>query len=112
MTRVLVTGGRNYLDQDRIAGVLADIQPTCVIHGDATGADRLAKIWCLLNNVPQEPYPALWGKHGRAAGPIRNQQMLECGHPDLVVAFPGGSGTADMVARARKAGIPVQEVTP
>lgn len=44
-------------------------------------------------------------KHGRAAGPIRNQQMLDEGKPHLVVAFPGGTGTADMVRRAQAAGV-------
>jgi hypothetical protein len=48
---------------------------------------------------------------GKAAGPIRNQRMIDEGKPDLVIAFPGGRGTADMVSRAKKAGIPVQEIT-
>jgi len=30
---------------------------------------------------------------------------------DLCIAFPGGRGTADMVRRARAAGIPVRSVT-
>jgi hypothetical protein len=55
-------------------------------------------------------YPADWAKHGRAASPIRNQQMLDEGRPNLVVAFPGGRGTADMVRRARSAGVEVIEV--
>ena len=46
-----------------------------------------------------------WKKYGKKAGPLRNQQMLEEGKPDLVVAFPGGNGTADMVRRAKKANI-------
>lgn len=46
--------------------------------------------------------------NGKAAGPIRNQRMLDEGKPDLVVAFPGGRGTADMVRRAKAAGVPVR----
>ena len=53
-----------------------------------------------------------WAKHGRKAGPIRNQRMIDEGRPDLVVAFPGGTGTADMVERARVAGIRVIEIAP
>jgi len=53
---------------------------------------------------------ANWRTHGKAAGPIRNQQMLDEGRPHLVVAFPGGTGTADMVRRAKAAGVPVMEV--
>jgi len=48
-----------------------------------------------------------WETHGRAAGPIRNEKMLTW-KPDLVVAFPGGVGTADLVRRAEAAGVPVQ----
>ena len=59
-------------------------------------------------------FPADWIRHGRAAGPIRNEQMLREGCPDLVVAFhddPGlGRGTADMVRRALAAGVPVRFV--
>ena len=61
--------------------------------------------------IPVKEYPADWQKHGRAAGPIRNQQMLDEGKPDLVVAFDGGRGTADMIARAEKAGVRVVRAT-
>jgi hypothetical protein len=49
-----------------------------------------------------------WHWHGRAAGPIRNQKMLDWG-PDLVVAFAGGDGTACMMRLARAAGVEVIE---
>jgi len=48
--------------------------------------------------------------HGRAAGPVRNAQMLAEGKPDFVVAFPGGRGTADMCKQARARGVKVVEV--
>jgi len=53
---------------------------------------------------------ANWAGLGRKAGPIRNQEMLDQGRPNMVVAFPGGRGTADMVRRARGAGVEVIEV--
>lgn len=53
-------------------------------------------------------YPADWEKHGRAAGPIRNEKMLIVGTPDMVLAFPGGRGTADMIRKAEAAGLPVR----
>jgi hypothetical protein len=59
-----------------------------------------------------ERYRADWAKHGRAAGPIRNKQMLEEGKPDLVVAFPGGQGTANMMSQVREAGVRVMAITP
>ena len=49
--------------------------------------------------------PNPWEKHGKAAGPIRNQFMLEQEKPDLVIAFDGGRGTADMMRRSRRAGV-------
>jgi ABC-type sugar transport system substrate-binding protein len=82
---------------------------TCLINGGCHGADQLARNWAKKFGVTQETYPADWSK-GRIAGPIRNQEMIDRGKPDLVIAFPGGKGTADMVRRAREAGIPVQEV--
>lgn len=85
-----------------------------VVHGDCpTGADRYASEWCRearFNglHVIEEAHPADWGKHGKAAGPIRNQQMVDLG-ADVVLAFPLGEsrGTRHCMAAAEKAGIPV-----
>lgn len=57
-----------------------------------------------------EPHPADWSTHGKAAGPIRNQQMADA-RADLCLAFPGGKGISDMVRRAERAGIPVRHIT-
>lgn len=120
--RVLVCGGRDYLDEARVFAELDSIGPTYVMEGgqrtrDAEtgeivgGADFFAYRWASARDVAGCTYDADWNVHGRAAGPIRNQRMLDEGKPDLVVAFPGGVGTADMVRRARKAGVPVKEIT-
>lgn len=107
--RVLVCGGRNYSDKPFLNRVLNEVHKgyriTTIIEGDASGADRLAGIWARLHNVPNLKFPARWRVHGRAAGPIRNKQMLDEGEPDLVIAFPGGKGTANMVAQAERAGV-------
>ena len=112
MTRIIVCGGRDYADAKRLAEVLnevADAHPDfTLVHGGAKGADALAHEWALGWGII-EVFRADWAKHGRAAGPIRNRQMLDAG-ADLVVAFPGGSGTADMVRQARARGVPVREV--
>ncbi|WP_034859903.1 DUF2493 domain-containing protein [Sinorhizobium sojae] len=113
--RVLVCGGRDYCDYETIKRVLDDLHAEhpieAVIHGNSRGADRLSGVWAKLRNVPCWPVPAQWAKYGKAAGPKRNQAML--GHrPALVVAFPGGNGTADMIRRAKAASIPVHEVQP
>jgi len=79
---------------------------TIVLSGCAPGADTLGTEWAEAKGI-QVARPADWNTHGRAAGPIRNQQMLDEGKPELVVSFPGGRGTADMVRRVRAAGIEV-----
>jgi len=117
--RVLVCGGRDYINyrkfdrkMNRLYSVLGEGQDSdcIVIQGGAKGVDFLARGWALSMNFECIEYPADWKTYGKAAGSIRNQQMLDEGKPDLVVAFPGGKGTKDMVTRARKAGIEVIEV--
>lgn len=114
MTRVIVCGGRDYGNYDRAFQVLDDLhsrQPIDIVfHGNCRGADLVADAWARSRRVTVHPCPADWKRHGHRAGPIRNQNML--GHkPDVVVAFPGGRGTADMVRRARAANVDVIEVT-
>lgn len=108
---ILVCGGRDFADQALLDRTLDELGPCAVIHGDAPGADRLAKRWALDRAVPQRPYPADWRRHGRRAGPLRNQLMLDRERAiSLVVAFPGGTGTADMVRRATARGIQVRKI--
>lgn len=114
--RVLVCGGRDFYDWNKLNAILqqtklrAPHDALTIIQGGAKGADGMAREWCEAYHVAYINYPANWEKHGRASGPIRNQRMLDDGKPDLVIAFPGGSGTADMVRRARAANITVQEI--
>ena len=61
--------------------------------------------------MSHEVYPANWEEFGKRAGLIRNARMLTEGKPERVLAFPGGRGTADMVSRAREAGVEVCEVS-
>lgn len=108
--RVLVCGGRGYTDRAALWSILDGLGPpevSEIISGMAPGADTFAAEWAERFGFPLLKFHADWAKHGRAAGPIRNQRMIDEGKPDLVVAFPGGRGTADMVRRAKAAGIPV-----
>lgn len=106
---VLVCGGRDYADEDRVREVLDEVCPLLVVEGGALGADRLARDWAANTGVHFATVPALWGSYARSAGYLRNAAMLHL-KPDLVVAFPGGRGTADMVRQARKAGVEVLEI--
>jgi UDP-N-acetylmuramoylalanine-D-glutamate ligase len=116
--RVLVCGGRDFWDRDAISRAMMPYRPQPVtepsehilIVGGATGADALAEEWADVWGMRKRVFPANWARDGRAAGPIRNQRMIDEGKPDLVIAFPGGRGTADMVRRAKAAGIEVREM--
>ena len=111
---VLVTGGRSYMERARVCGQLdmleADHPDIFVIEGGATGADQWARFWRSDRQRPGRTFRAQWHIHGKKAGFIRNGEMLAEGRPDLVLAFPGGRGTADMVAQAEKAGVPVKVI--
>lgn len=111
--RVLVCGGRGYRNRELVFRTLDHLHKvrgiTFLIQGVANGADYLAWQWCDERGVRCGSYPANWDDHGKAAGAIRNQEMLDEGKPDLVIAFKGGRGTADMVRRAKKAKVPVLE---
>lgn len=117
MTRALVCGGRHYRGPAQVHTALDRIHAkraiAVLMEGGATGVDRYAFEWACANQpITCERWAADWRKYGRAAGPIRNQQMLDEGKPDVVIAFPGGAGTADMVRRARAAGVEVIEAKP
>ena len=97
-------GGRGYNDHARVFEVLDSIGPSVVIHGGAPGADAIAGKWAKSRGAECEVFPADWLRYGRSAGPIRNRKMIMDGKPDLVVALPGGRGTQNMLAVARKVG--------
>lgn len=113
--RVLVFGGRDWNKRKTTYAALDQLDKeyafTTVIDGMAAGADELAFDWALIRGVKTERYAADWDTYGRAAGPIRNQKMIDTGLPDIAVAFPGGNGTADMTKRCENAGILVKKVT-
>lgn len=113
--RVLVCGGRDYNDKGFIYMTLNIIDKELgpiemILEGGAGGADRLAYRWACETITPVRTYGADWEKHGKGAGPIRNNRMLREGKPDIVVAFPGGKGTAHMVSIAKRAGVDI--ITP
>jgi len=113
--RILVCGGRNYRDPDAVYSALDNLKRgqsgvSLVIEGGALGADCFAAEWADMTGTPHMQFAADWKRFGRAAGAIRNKQMLDEGKPDLVVAFPGGRGTANMIAQAEKAGVRVQRM--
>lgn len=132
--KVLICGGRNYGDaligtpenppldwksplKERLffnytLDVLRlDIEITSIISGGARGADKLAIKYAKENDISFVEYKADWKAYGQSAGPIRNTLMLSDNSDlELVIAFPGGNGTADMIRKAKKKGLRVMEV--
>lgn len=113
--RVLICGSRDWRDEVPIKAWLAAFEnkPVTIIHGCAKGADSLAGFLAHQYRLEVEEYPADWAKLGKAAGPVRNSQMLTEGHPTLVLAFKDGfdpanahGGTEHMVRIAKRAGVP------
>lgn len=116
--RVLVCGSRdaeNYIGASgRLVSYLASLcaseHLTAVIEGACNGPDSWAREFANLHKIPCFTYRAQWTRYGKAAGPIRNQRMIDEGKPDLVVALWDGRsrGTRDMIERSVKAGVPVR----
>lgn len=112
--KVLVCGGRDYSDRRKVYAILDRLHSEApiwrIVTGGANGADLLACDWAAMRSIEYIKYPANWEELGRKAGPLRNREMLERESPSLVVAFPGGAGTANMIRLATDALVPVMTV--
>lgn len=110
---VLICGDRNWNNFNIIEDLILTLpKNTEIIEGDCRGADKISGYLGRKHGYTVIPVPADWNKYGLAAGPIRNQKMLDEYKPKLVVAFHNNieksKGTKDMVKRAKKSGIPVK----
>lgn len=105
---IIITGSRGWADKERIKQAFIEHKVTRVINGRARlGADRLAWEVARELGISTVSYPANWIKHGRAAGVIRNQEMLDKEPAEMLLAFWDGSsrGTKDMIDRAKAKGM-------
>lgn len=86
-----------------------------VIEGECRGADKLARAAAEHLRIPVYPYAADWKGEGPAAGPLRNQRMLDYAEPTEVWAFHDNfeesKGTRDMTNRSVWASIPTWLIT-
>lgn len=113
-SRILICGGRAFNDRPLFDRTIKQLRPYlakqyCIINGFARGADMMAHTWAFFEGCPSLCIPANWDFYGKAAGTLRNTWMLDFGLPDLVIAFPGGHGTANMVAQSKKRAVDVWE---
>jgi 3-keto-L-gulonate-6-phosphate decarboxylase len=109
---IVVTGGRDFSSRRDVFAALESLHREHPIgllaQGGAKGADQWARLWALDRlNVQLVTFHASWDVHGRKAGPMRNQRMLEVIKPAVVLACPGGAGTANCVETAKRLGIRV-----
>lgn len=124
---IVVTGGRDFKEWGFVFDTLNKLhreQPITLVveggqrtldpetHEPIGGADYFASRWAIVNSIATESEEADWNNYGSRAGPIRNAYMLRKYIPSLVVAFPGGRGTADCVRKARNMNIIVKEFAP
>lgn len=114
--KIVVTGTRNTPDAKRrlwdAVAPFAQRGRVILVHGDSGDVDAAARgLGTDLYNTEHEPHPADWDTHGKAAGPIRNEEMAKAG-ADLCIAIWDGKsrGTLDMIKRATQHGIPVRIV--
>lgn len=109
--RILVCGGREYSDKKNVFEVLSKVvnKEDIIVHGGASGADTLTGEYGKEHGIKTEVHYAKWAEYGKMAGPIRNTEMLNSGI-NIVVAFKGGKGTANMVRKAKKENVKVIEI--
>lgn len=110
--KALVYGGRDFRNQRFLEQELDKLDITTIVHGDARGADRMAGNWAKQRGIPCEVYPADWNRDGKQAGFIRNARMLEQSKPDILVGFPGGSGTRHMTNLGKAKGFRILLLDP
>lgn len=107
-----VTGGRKYAREDVVFAALDELaeefEITLLVEGGATGADSHARSWAKSRGVRSMREDAEWRKLGPSAGNVRNLRVILKYKPDLLAAFPGGSGTEDMVLQCERMGIEVR----
>jgi hypothetical protein len=120
--KILVCGSRTW-DELHIIGTIlqgckafhTEEDPLILVHGDCpSGADAIADEQAKILGIERLPVPADWDTHGRAAGPIRNQKMLDENEILVTYAFRSAgksNGTDDMIRRSKAAGIPTYVIT-
>ena len=115
INRIAIVGTRTFADYSLIKETLTQVASRMprssieIVSGGAEGADALAKEFAFRNHLKYTEFPADWTKHGKAAGPIRNKQIVEYIKEanGLIIAFWDGEsrGTKNTINRAANAGV-------
>lgn len=116
--RVVICGSRDWVDEEPIRELIHSLKDfnssdiLTIVTGGAKGADNIAEKIAKEEGLNTMTFRAKWHTFGRAAGPIRNQEMLDTAEPERVYAFKTklkSVGTDDCLKRARDKGIDTQE---
>jgi hypothetical protein len=105
----LFTGSREWADETPIYEDIVSLPDgAVVIHGGALGADMIADHYARANGYHVAEVKALWSRHGKAAGPLRNDALMAL-MPTVAYAYPlpQSRGTWDMVRKLEAANVPV-----
>ena len=106
MKRIVIGGYRNFNNYEIFKNFvdlcIGDKSEITILSGRCKGTDLMAEQYAKEKGVGLEIYPADWKKYGKAAGPIRNRQMVE--NADTVIAFVSktASGTKNLIENAKK----------
>lgn len=110
--RIIIAGSRNFNNYqvlcNEVGEYLGDNLDVVIVSGAARGADTLGERYAADKGISLHRYPADWVKNGKAAGPIRNEQMAQ--NADTLIAFWDGEsrGTKNMIDVAKKYGLLVK----
>lgn len=118
-TRVIICGGRDFSDRNfcfsQLRQLLASYENIEIVSGHAKGADTFGEEYAEENGLKVSVFKPDWKLYGRAAGPIRNRQMLEYAEEEnpVVIAFWNGKskGTENMIRQSERAGAEVHIVS-
>ncbi len=110
--RAIIAGCRDYTDYKDFCSKMSKFfngfeMFDQILSGGAKGADEMGKRWAEYHSIPVKVFPADWLKHGEAAGPIRNAEMVK--NADTLIAFWDGrsKGTANIIRLAMHARIEI-----
>lgn len=104
--RVIIAGTRTFNDVEflkkQMYYAFRNDYISEIVSGCAKGADLLGEEWAKERNIPVKRFPADWAKHGKAAGPMRNEEMAK--NADACIVFWDGEskGTKNMIDNAKK----------
>lgn len=108
MYKIIVAGSRSFNNYSEAESILNHIiqnynsNDVVIVSGGARGADKLGELFAMKKGLKLKVFPANWNKHGKAAGPIRNQEMAEFGTHCIVFWDGKSRGSLDMMKRAKK----------